>query len=259
MTGNNHKGIVLQDRDRHLLKELAVMRVIDREQTKCVAGFGSTTRANNRLLALTRVGLLRRFFMGSDGIGKKALYTLSLKGAKFTGAPYQGLRRGPNKVLVADFFVSHQLKINEIYCTLKYPPIPFPDTKFVRWVSFSGPIAPGAPLIPDAYAEIASPGEFLAAFIEVDLGHESRSVWRTKVQEYLRYAVSGDFTKHHGQPQFRTLVVTNSERRMNSLRAATSELTEKVFWFTTFDSISRDGFWSAIWQRPKGSQGQPLL
>ena len=56
MTGNNGKGIVLQERDRHLLKELAVMRVIDREQAKCVAGFGSTTRANNRLLALTRPG-----------------------------------------------------------------------------------------------------------------------------------------------------------------------------------------------------------
>ena len=43
MTGNSRKrrGVVLQDRDRRLLSELAVMRIIDREMTKLVAGFGS--------------------------------------------------------------------------------------------------------------------------------------------------------------------------------------------------------------------------
>src|SRR4029077_21157851 len=56
MTGNSKTRIVLQERDRHLLKEIAVMRVVDREQAKCVAGFGSLTRANSRLLALTRAG-----------------------------------------------------------------------------------------------------------------------------------------------------------------------------------------------------------
>jgi len=259
MTGNKQNGIVLQDRDRHLLQELAVMRVIDREQAKCVGGFGSTTRVNSRLLALTRVGLLRRFFIGFDAVGKKALYTLSPKGAAFTGTSNQGLRRRRDELSVADIFVSHQLKINEIYCVLKYRSIPLPETKFVRWVSFSEPLASGSPLIPDGYVEIASPRDFVAAFLEIDLGHESRSVWRTKVQSYLRYAVSGDFTKQRNQPQFRTLVVTNSEHRMNSLRVATGELTEKIFWFTTFDLIARDGFWSRIWQRSKNDERQPLL
>ena len=79
MTGNN-RGIIIQDRDRHLLKELGVMRVIDREQTKVVAGFGSTTRANTRLLGLTRAGVLKRIFIGAIGSGQKALYTISGKG-----------------------------------------------------------------------------------------------------------------------------------------------------------------------------------
>ena len=76
MNGNKHHGMVIQDRDRHFLRELAVMRVIDREQAKVVAGFGSTTRANARLLALTRAGLLRRFFQGTVAGGAKALYTM---------------------------------------------------------------------------------------------------------------------------------------------------------------------------------------
>ena len=66
MTGNNKKrGLVVQSRDRRLFEELPVMRVVDREQAKIVAGFGSTTRANARLLALVRAGLLRRFFLGA--------------------------------------------------------------------------------------------------------------------------------------------------------------------------------------------------
>jgi len=31
MPGNRRRGIVLQDRDRHLLSELGVMRIVDRE------------------------------------------------------------------------------------------------------------------------------------------------------------------------------------------------------------------------------------
>jgi hypothetical protein len=259
MIGNSGNGIVLQERDRHLLKELAVMRVIDREQAKCVAGFGSTTRANSRLLALTRAGLLRRFFQGTTAGGKKALYALSQTGANLVGAPYRGPRRGRDEILVADFFVTHQLCVNQIYCALKYTPIPIPDARFLRWVSFHSPIDPGSSLIPDGYVEVGIAQKVLAAFLEVDLGHESRAVWRTKIQAYLRYAVSGDFATQIGPPQFRTLVVTNSLRRMASLRAATAALTDKIFWFTTLDSITRDGFWSPIWQRPKDDRRQPLL
>src|SRR5579863_3232566 len=98
MIGNNHQGTILQDRDRHLLRELAVMRVIDREQAKCVAGFGSTTRANDRLLGLTRAGLLRRFFLGTKAGGKKAIYALSPNGAKLVDVPLRRPRRKQNEV-----------------------------------------------------------------------------------------------------------------------------------------------------------------
>ena len=129
MTGNN-QGMILQDRDRHLLKELAVMRVIDREQAKCVAGFRSTTRANSRLLLLTRAGFLRRFFLGTVGGARKALYALSPKGAALVEVPYRGPRRASGQTLAADFFVTHQLWINEVYCLLKYRPIPIASPPF---------------------------------------------------------------------------------------------------------------------------------
>lgn len=258
MSGNN-RGIIIQDRDRHLLKEVGVMRVIDREQTKCVARFGSTTRANSRLLLLAHGGFLRRFFLGTVGGARKAIYALSPKGAALVGVPYRGPRRATDQTLAGDFFTAHQLRINEVYCTLKYHPIPVVDAHFVRWLSFYEPLHSGIPLIPDGYAEVATPAKNLAMFLEVDLGNESRTVWLRKVQSYVRYAVSGNFSEQFHQPQFRTLVIANSERRMASLRTATLTATDKIFWFTTLDAIDQDGFWSPIWRRAADEAPQSLI
>ncbi len=73
MVGNERSlkeqlSMVIQERDRHLLREAAVMRVIDREQAKIVAGFGSTTRANARLLA----SLVRDSSAGSFSARRRA-------------------------------------------------------------------------------------------------------------------------------------------------------------------------------------------
>jgi len=259
MPGTNRRGVILQDRDRHLLRELAVMRVIDREQAKRVAGFGSTRRVNDRLFCLVQAKLLRRFFLGTRSGGQKALYSLSPAGAELAQVPFRSPRRTQNKVLVADFFVAHQLSINEIYCAAKYAPIPISGVRLPQWVSFHEPLEPGMRLIPDGYFEIVTPQKILAAFLEADLGHEGLTVWKTKVRNYLQYAVSGNFEKRFGQPQFRVLVVTDSERRMQSLRAATASLTDKVFWFSTFDSIAAHGFWSSVWLRANDERQQRLV
>ncbi len=257
MSGNS-QGIVLQERDRRLLGELAVMRVADREQIKLAARFGSTSRANARLLALTRSGLLRRFFLGTVGGARKALYAVSSKGAALVSAPVRGPRRGRDQTLVADVFVSHQLEINNVYCTLKHTAIPVPDVSFVRWQGFHEPFQ-ATTLIPDGYAELSTPSKPLAMFLEVDLGNESRAVWQKKVSEYLRYAVSGNFQRQFAHPQFRVLVLANSERRLASLRGATAKITDKIFWFATLSSLSDPGFWSPIWQRAISDQRTTFL
>src|SRR5437868_4783986 len=82
MPGNRGDGVVLTDRDRVLLKELSVIKIIDREQAKKIGGFTSTTRVNERLLKLVRARFLRRFFLGTRAGGTKALYALSQKGCR---------------------------------------------------------------------------------------------------------------------------------------------------------------------------------
>ena len=259
MTGNRRRGVVIQDRDLHLLSELAVMRIIDREMTKIVAGFGSTTRANTRLLELTRAGFLRRFFVGTFGSGRKAVYTLSPKGAELVSARLGGIQRAEGKLVSGDRFVEHQTGINEVYLAVKFRAVAHRDGRLARWHTFRQSISEAIKLTPDGYFEIASAQGVRATFLEVDLGTEALSVWHQKTAYYLQLAVSGEFTKRFRQPQFRVLVVANSDRRLNNIRAVVSRSTDKIFWFATLDKIKREGIWSTIWLRPTGDQRHSLL
>jgi Replication-relaxation len=257
MNGNKGIGLVIQERDRRLLRELGQLRVIDREQAKVIAGFGSTTRMNARLLALVRAGLLKRFFLGTRAGGAKALYALSLKGAKFVGVPDRGPQRRNDMALVGDLFVEHQLAVNDIHCAFKTQSVP--GVSFRRWAAFFDPISQGIPLIPDGYLELETPSGVAAAFLEVDLGSESRTVWKDKVKSYLTYAVSGAFEKQFGGSRFRVLVIAHSERRMESIRRVVGEMTDKIFWFASQESIHRDGLFSPVWLRPRGEDRLPLI
>jgi hypothetical protein len=261
MTGTKHKktrGLIVQPRDLELLRELSVMRVADRELVKIAAGFGSITRVNTRLLALTRAGLFRRFFLGSGG-GRKALYALSLKGAQMIQVPCRGPRRPQNGILVADYFVQHQLTINAVYCGLKFGSIPVPRVRFVNWLAFHEPLVANLSLIPDGYVEFATPFGIDSSFIEVDLGHEGLAVWKEKTRHYLQLALSGEYEKQFKQSRFRVLVLANSERRLQSIRAAVAGVTQKIFWFATLDAARGKKFFGPVWLRPTGETHQPFF
>jgi Replication-relaxation len=259
MAGNSkqdRRGLIVQPRDLALLRELSLMRVVDREQARLASGFGSTTRVNTRLLALTRAGLLRRFFLGWGG-GRKALYALSIKGAQLAGVPCRGPRRRNDELLVADHFVQHQLSINQVYCALKFGPISVPQVSFHRWLYFHEPLASDLSLIPDGYLEFATPVGMVGSFLEVDLGQEPLSIWKEKTHNYLQLALTGQFQKQFGQERFRVLVLANSERRLDSIRKTVAGITERIFWFATLDSVEL--FFAPVWLRPEGDTHQPFL
>lgn len=258
MTGSRRIRFSIQERDCQLLRELGIMRVIDREQAELVAGFPSLRRANRRLLALTTEGLLRRIFIANSVIGQKALYTLSPKGAALVGARLQGLPLRQS-LFGASPFLLHRLAINEIYLTAKYRALPSSDMRLVRWIAFREPLTQVIPLTPDGYFEIASGGSVKAMFLEVDLGTEAIPVWQRKTQLYVQMALSGQFTELFRQPQFRVLVVATTERRLRHIRAAIAKATDRIFRLATLEQIKQRGFWSPIWLRPTGDTAQPLL
>ena len=259
MAGIRRNGFVLQARERHLLRELEIMRIVDRAQAKIVVGFGSDSRANRRLRKLTQAGFLKRFFLGTTAAGQKALYSLSEQGAAAVGVSYRSLQRRNDEALVADFFVNHQLAINEFYCGLKYGRPPMNGIGFGKWRTFHKPIVPGKRLIPDGYFTLQTPDRMRSAFLEVDLGYERGRVWRGKVEEYLRLATSGDFEQRSGQKTFHVLVITTTDRRVDSLRETVAGLTKKIFRFTTLDLVRSQGPFANIWLRVSGDERRALI
>ena len=254
MVGIDH--MILQLRDRDFLREFSIVGVVDGAQAKVIAGFGSISRTNKRLLKLTRGGLLRRFFLGSGG-GRKALYALSRKGALVAGVPFRGPRRPEGAVLAADFFVEHQLAVNALYCLVKFQMIPVAGVHFHRWVAFHEAISKEIRLMPDGYLELVTPSGIAAAFLEVDLGNESLTIWREKIRKYLQLALTGAYQRMFGHDRFRVLVVANSVRRMDSLRKTTGAVTEKIFRFATLED-ARQMLFGRVWRKPLGNHTETL-
>ncbi len=258
MPGNNKRPMILQKRDLEFFKILgATARLVDREQAMKFAGFTSKTRAKERLLKLTANGFLRRYFLGTLKGGSKALYTLSQRGAQVAEVENHPVIRNKETLLVGDPFVNHQLAINDVHIAARFS-IPR-DCKFIRFAAFQKPLAKNIALIPDGYFEIATPAQVPPAFIEVDLGTESLKVWSKKVSLYVHLAISGTFERLFQHEQFRVLVVTLSDRRLRTIQKVISKQTQKIFWLTSLEQIKRDGFWSAVWQRPGGDQKLSLI
>lgn len=257
-TRGRRRGLMIQSRDLVLLAQLWIMRVADRDQLMIASGFHSITRINARLLALTRAGLLRRFFIGFGG-GRKALYAISAKAAQLIEKPLRGPRRGRDELVAADFSVIHQLTINDVYCSVKFRTIPVPGVAFMNWMGFPELVVDGSRLIPDGYVEFSTPTGRDAAFVEVDLGNENLTVWKEKAKRYFQFAKSGEFARKFSRHHFRVFVLTHSIRRTHTIRAAVAEVTEKIFWFATLDATHGDSFFSPEWFRPLGDTQQPLF
>lgn len=239
MPGNSGRvGLILQPRDQRLLHALSVLRVVDREQAAILCGFQSVRRANARLLSLLRAGHLRRSFIGTVSSGRKALYSL------------------PGAIRKSYAFPEHQLLLNRVYLYLRCTR---PDECTLSvWRSFSRPVVEGIPLIPDAYALLIRDGLEHPCFVEVDRGTESGSVWKAKAERYRLLALSGELPKEFGQERFRVLVLCEGTRRIEHIRRAVRQVTNKLFWFSTFESINSGSFFGPVWHRPEGVEKVPF-
>jgi hypothetical protein len=242
MGGNKCEGIILTLRDHHLLEELEILKLVDREQAKLFAPFTSTTRANARLLALTRAGLLKRTFVGTINGGRKAIYFLP-------GQHHRALRR---QLLVRDRAVAHQLAANQVYHAFRYASPPQSGVQFVEWRTIQKVLSPAVPLIPDGIVRFRTPVGEQVGCVEVDLGTESLRVWDRKVEMYLHLARRGEHRSLFEIERFKVLIVVSGARRLESIRARVVRQTQKLFWLATMAGVCGPGVWNPIWVRPLG-------
>lgn len=249
---------ILTTRDRDIFRALAIARVLDGEQIKTVAKFGSVRRTNRRLLKLVQAGFLRRWFIGTSGGGQMALYGLSPQSANLIGETTQGLISWKQDALITSSqFLAHQQAVNEILLLARFGALP---TSFSCkcWERPRLPLSASVPLVPDGYFEIVREGILHPMFLEMDLGTESSRVWKRKIEFYLRFATTG-IADRFDPKRLRVLLLFPSARRLESIRKVVAERTEKLFWLSTMDEVQRDGLWSPIWLRPVGDERQRLL
>jgi hypothetical protein len=209
--------------------------VLDREQAKLAGPFRSTTRANARLLALTKAGLLARTFLGTIPGGRKAVYV----------SPGHKRRRA------AASHLEHQLMVAQIYHAFRA--CGRGSGRDVEWQTFGAPILAGSRLIPDGLLQISSTADRVSLFIEADRGTEPLSVWRRKAEKYVELALGGHHEPVCGPGPFQVVVVAPGERRASSIARAISSVTEKLFWLTTAEQLQTCGPCASIWLRPDQS------
>jgi len=257
VTGNKPTRVIPTPRDLHLLRELAEVKILDREQVQLATGIHGINRANDRLGRLHKAGLLRRHFQGTAAGGRKAIYSLAHKGAALVQVDrLWRLQHAEDELLIGDSFTAHQMAVNWIWVSAKYR-LPF-GVEFLSWRSFQEPISAALPLIPDGYFEIRFGGEEIAHFIEADLGTESSRVWDRKAQLYVKLATSGEFSRIFKRPRFRVLVSAPSDRRLANICATVRKHTNKIFFFLDQKTIHRDGIYAPLWLRPEGLERQSL-
>jgi hypothetical protein len=259
MTTILNVGTMVVERDRHLFGTLAIARLLEAAEIQVVCGFASLRRTNRRLLKLVGAGLLKRWFLSASGGGQKAVYGLSLHGANVIGEPRARVIRWPHDSLITHSeFLSHQQAVNAVFLRARFHPLP-PELSCRTWLAIREPFSRSVPLMPDGYFELAHGDAIHPMFLEMDLGTERAPVWRRKVELYLKFALSGEFEALFHEKRFRVLVVVPSDRRLDAVRKTVVQRTEKLFWFTTLDEITRQGLTAQIWLRPAGTERIPLV
>ena len=251
-------GTITTTRDLLVLRTLVVMRVVQVDDVMAIGRFSSVRRANRRLLKLVRAGLLKRWFVGTASGGQKALYGLSPQGAALIGETRQRLIPWKQDSIITNSqFLAHQMAVNAVFIQSRFRAL-LSGLSCERWMTFREPLSPSVPLMPDGYLELTRETVVHPMFLEVDLGTESSRVWERKVELYLKFALGSEFEPRFHQKRFRVLVVLHSERRMEAIRRTVAKRTEKLFWFSTQEDVSRKGLSSSIWLRPTGAERIPL-
>jgi hypothetical protein len=243
-TRNQKIRVVLQDRDREILRILGILRVATRQQLQGLSGFNSRSRSSARLSALVDAGYLHRDFIGTIKGGRLAVYMQPTNRIR--------PRNGPAGLEAA---LNHHLAVADVYCLTQIRLRTHPDTRF-DWTTPELPKASG--IIPDGTFTLATSDKATTCYLEVDLGTEGHEVWKGKIDRYLSLARSVQVTAPTAD-RFRVLIVVPSVRRLESLRTLISKATDKLFWLTTLQQIKSEGLFASIWLRPRSAELLSLL
>jgi hypothetical protein len=262
--------IVLQPRDELIASLVTEFRFLSREQLQKLLDFPCTTRINIRLKKLHDHGYLSRRLLPALKGGPTVLYFLGSKGigiiSESRGTDPLTLEKERQAISKErDLFLNHQLLLNEVRISLTCALKDDPKTKLERWLrerncAVEIPSSGEAKIIrPDGYFCFSFGGRLYSFFLEVDCSTMSNGRIKSKIMAYLEYAKSGQYEQDFGLKYFRVLFVTKTQARLLNLKTTIEKLTDKIFYLTTFDLLSRDPIRDRVWVRAGRSRLFSLL
>ncbi len=261
--------MALTERDCAVIRTVNDYRAVTTDQLEALF-FGSRSTAQYRLSRLFQHEFLDRNFLsvisGAPG-SSQAIYTLGKRGVGILVERFGYERsqiRLPKRGTLGWHLVEHLLKVNDLrvmltlaaqaqHCTLEtwLDETTFRAKPDYVTVKDKGGRARKKPVFPDGYFVLQTLRGKARFFLEVDRGTELLSKFAPQIAVYEAYVASRQYQERFQARSLRILVVTTSERRLQSLR----QVTEKSggnhkYWFTTFERLTTDTILTAaIWQR----------
>ncbi|MGI8404871.1 MAG: replication-relaxation family protein [Thermomicrobiales bacterium] len=237
-------------------------------------------RATKALRRLFDAGYVRRVPVfcpsaRSDQLSLQVMHTLSAAGARAIGFdPHLARSRAPKarSVLTHDFWLIELGVLALEGCPEGLTITHWWNDRVLAARKRTGQLS--LPTIPDALLVVRNPvsGKDYLCLLEMDLGTESvtargsiRADFSRKIEGYLEYLGAGFRRDFEIDAPPIVLIVTDSERRLDSLRTATQRLGGGGrFWFATLDRLQHHGdpdtkqqdssaglqgaFWGLNWQ-----------
>lgn len=266
-------------RDLEILKTVYEYRAITHTQlTHLVFERNHPSVATKRLYRLYHNGYLERLFLPVRGgvAVSPTVYVLAEKGARelsLSGA-YLNFFWSKDHLKIGTLFLGHTLSIAEfrLQVTLACRKA---GIEVVEWrgerelkkdydkveVTTSSGTTFQQPIIPDGYFILQTPQGKRHFVLELDRGTMEGKRFKAKVQGYTEYFKSGAYHQRYGTKSLRVLTVTETQRRMNNLKAITERAGGKTrFWFTTLpECATASVIHQPLWQVAGREEKSALL
>ncbi len=282
----NPPPMELTGRDREILRQVHLFRVLTREQIERLLfapdhgqdHATKTSKVRQRLKLLYHHGYLQRLPVPVEpgAWAWRPVYRLGRKGAQLLAAERgiqpselaywgQGDDRDHRKSDASLLFLAHTLAVNDVRVatTLAAQAYGYRIEKWLdettlkrdEWkeyvsVSQYGGRSARVPVIPDAYFVLHLGDRRAHFFLELDWATMSTERWQNRSRAYLEYVHSGRYQARYQTHSLRILTVTTTEQRLLHLKETTERAGgNELFWFTTLELATKeDIFFRPIWQ-----------
>lgn len=217
----------LEDRDRQVLAETFLSKVIRRDDLISFGYFSSIPRCNARLLALKQEGLLKtRTDLGGMEL-RAALYHCTSKSVRIAA---DVLDISPDEAIevhrsgIRELAIKHSLRCNDLRARFIRELAGDSEIKLTSWSQellchHEFQVGERTTVIkPDALAELRGSEGQHHVFVEVDLGNAAIPKIKAKLHRFHTYADSGAFYEAYRADRFSVLLVTTDERRLAHIK-----------------------------------------